>query len=347
MYDDLRPSGYLYTNFRIAHEGKTETNPGHATILSGTWQQVANDGSQHPTEPTLFEYFRKELSSGLTDNYIVGGKAKLSILSYSIEAEYGADYRASAICSDIPDNTVFNNCISVMETYHPRLILINLADTDRQGHSGVWSNYLNALANADNIVYQLWQHIQSGDYDYTMSNTTLFVTNDHGRHDDAHGGFTDHGDDCDGCEHIMLFAIGRNVSPGVENTDLHYQTDIAPTVGDLLNFNTPQAIGTSLYKGGNPLPVGISIPLKFELFQNYPNPFNPITTIKYQISELSFVSLKVYDILSNEIATLVNGEKSAGNYEVEFDAGSISSGVYFYKLRTESFVETKKMVLMK
>jgi len=83
------------------------------------------------------------------------------------------------------------------------------------------------------------------------------------------------------------------------------------------------------------------------LIQNYPNPFNPATTIKYSIPELSFVILKVYDVLGNEIAILVNEEKPIGNYEVEFDATTLPSGIYFYRLQAGSFVETKKMVLMK
>ena len=80
--------------------------------------------------------------------------------------------------------------------------------------------------------------------------------------------------------------------------------------------------------------------------QNYPNLFNPNTIIKYQIPELSFVTVKVYNVLGNEMALLVNGEKPAGIYEIEFDASRLPSGVYFYILKSGSFVETKKMVLM-
>jgi len=101
---------------------------------------------------------------------------------------------------------------------------------------------------------------------------------------------------------------------------------------------------------GNPVTLiqnGISIPSSFVLFQNYPNPFNPTTTIKYRIPELSFVTLKVYDVLGNEIATFVNEEKSVGSYNVEFNATEIPSGIYFYRLQAGSFVETKKMLLLK
>jgi hypothetical protein len=97
------------------------------------------------------------------------------------------------------------------------------------------------------------------------------------------------------------------------------------------------------------------IPSEFKLEQNYPNPFNPSTKIKYNIpsviasgtTQSQFVSLKVYDVLGNEVATLVNEEKPAGSYEVEFNAANLSSGIYFYKLQTGAFVETKKMILLK
>ncbi|AFH47900.1 5'-Nucleotidase domain protein [Ignavibacterium album JCM 16511] len=89
------------------------------------------------------------------------------------------------------------------------------------------------------------------------------------------------------------------------------------------------------------------LPTGFALLQNYPNPFNPTTIIKYQLPVNSNVTLKVYDVLGKEVATLVNGYKSAGRYEVEFNTTSLSSGVYFYQLKTGSFVETKKMIILK
>ena len=90
-----------------------------------------------------------------------------------------------------------------------------------------------------------------------------------------------------------------------------------------------------------------SVPKEFILAQNYPNPFNPSTTIKYSIPHQSNVILKIYDVLGKEIETLVNEEKTVGNYQVEFDASSFSSGVYFYQLRAGEFVQTKKMLLLK
>lgn len=88
-------------------------------------------------------------------------------------------------------------------------------------------------------------------------------------------------------------------------------------------------------------------PLTFKLFQNYPNPFNPITKINFSVPKNVFVKLKVYDITGKEISVLVNEEKSAGYYSYEFSGKNLSSGIYFYKLITDSFVESKRMVLVK
>ena len=88
-------------------------------------------------------------------------------------------------------------------------------------------------------------------------------------------------------------------------------------------------------------------PDEYFLSQNYPNPFNPSTTISYSISEMEFVTLKVYDFLGSEVAILVDEEKPAGTYKVEWNATDIPSGVYFYKLQTNGFIETKKMMLLK
>ena len=85
----------------------------------------------------------------------------------------------------------------------------------------------------------------------------------------------------------------------------------------------------------------------FKVSQNYPNPFNPSTKIRYSVPQSSNVMIKIFDILGNEIKTLVDEEKSVGTYEVEFDATGLPSGIYFYSLNAGNYIETKKMVLMK
>lgn len=107
---------------------------------------------------------------------------------------------------------------------------------------------------------------------------------------------------------------------------------------------------------GNPTDVeseiSETIPTEFALRQNYPNPFNPSTTIQYQVSSVSYVTLKVYDVLGNEVATLVDELKSAGTYKFDFSVGrhsspAIASGIYFYQLKAGEFLSIKKMTLLK
>ena len=88
-------------------------------------------------------------------------------------------------------------------------------------------------------------------------------------------------------------------------------------------------------------------PLVYSLRQNYPNPFNPFTSIEYVLPRTSFVSLKIYNVLGEEVAALVNGAKPAGIQKIEWQADGFPSGVYFYRLQTGDFVETKKLILLR
>jgi hypothetical protein len=110
--------------------------------------------------------------------------------------------------------------------------------------------------------------------------------------------------------------------------------------------------GSSLYKVNSTITstennVNTYIPQKFQLYQNYPNPFNPNTLIRYQLPEDGLVTLKVYDVLGKEIATLVNDHQSAGYYKVEFKASNLSSGLYIYKITAKNFTQSRKMLFMK
>jgi hypothetical protein len=89
------------------------------------------------------------------------------------------------------------------------------------------------------------------------------------------------------------------------------------------------------------------LPQHFSLEQNYPNPFNPTTTIIYGLKERTIVELKIFDVLGREMETIIKGEQDAGNYEIEFNASRLASGIYFYRLQAGEFIETKKMILLK
>lgn len=243
IWNDLRPKGTIYTNFR--NEGVTKTCPGHASVLTGTWQDLPNDGSVRPTAPTVFELFRK--STGLPERscFVLSGKPKLEMLSYGIDSTlgraYGAAFRAAATLSD---TATWREIRAVMDSSHPRLMIINFPDVDLNGHAKDWAGYLGALRGADSLTYLLWNMIESDGF--YRQQTTMFVTNDHGRHDAAHGGFQNHGDSCEGCRHIMLLGMGPGFQPGKVVEERCTQIDIAPTIAAILHFPFPKRDGKSL-----------------------------------------------------------------------------------------------------
>lgn len=248
IWNDLRPQGTIFTSFY--NDGITQTNSGHSTILTGTWQSILNDGGELPHKPTLFEYFRKEKNSPASENYVVLGKTKLDILAFSDHADYGASYGGIVDTTDFQYDDVYTleNVKDVITTFHPRLMITNLAATDRAGHDGPWSNYTEKLQRADSIVNELWNFIQA---DPTYSNkTTLIITNDHGRHTTD---FRSHGDGCDGCRHISLLMLGPDTPIDKIEATRYTQVDIAPTIGRLLNFNT-------YYSTGNIITPALTLP---------------------------------------------------------------------------------------
>lgn len=145
---------------------------------------------------------------------------------------------------------------------------------------------------------------------------------------------------------VILYKVneGGHNWPGAPN-DFNWEGN---KTGDI-NANTE--IWNFFKNYSNPL-VSVSknkidIPSKFRLNQNYPNPFNPATIINYSIPEKSFVSLKIFDVLGREVSVLVNKEQPVGNYELEFDASQLTSGIYFYRIQAGKYIETKKLVVLK
>ncbi len=120
------------------------------------------------------------------------------------------------------------------------------------------------------------------------------------------------------------------------------------TMQDWVNGNLENAFRMLFgYEWTTDVETGNPVASEFRLMNNYPNPFNPSTTIKYSVPQGSNVLIKVFDILGNEIETLVNEEKLVGIYEASWNATSLSSGVYFYRLQAGDFISTKKMILLK
>lgn len=132
-----------------------------------------------------------------------------------------------------------------------------------------------------------------------------------------------------------------------EPKEYSYIDDIISIQASALVYRLKQLDFNGSYKYSDEVMVENPAPVDYALYQNYPNPFNPNTTVKYQIPELSFVTLKIYDVLGSEVKILVDEEKGAGSYRIVFNSGGLPSGIYFYRLQAGDFVETKKMVLLR
>jgi len=146
--------------------------------------------------------------------------------------------------------------------------------------------------------------------------------------------------------------IGFVESYGTSSSLIEYSfTDITPHILSVVKYRLKSIDNDGSFQYSDVIEVNTG-PTSFNLSQNYPNPFNPSTRIKFTIPSVPSqhnvsVRLKVYDILGNEVATLVDEEKEAGNYEVEFSSANLASGIYIFRLQTEEFTSTKKMTILK
>jgi hypothetical protein len=141
--------------------------------------------------------------------------------------------------------------------------------------------------------------------------------------------------------------IGFVSGQGSSNSKKEYSfLDKNPIGGDKFAYRLKQIDNDGQFEYSNEVEIAIS-PKDFILFQNYPNPFNPVTLINYSLPRDAHIALAIYDVLGNEVELLENGNKKAGNYSYSFDASKLSSGMYFYKMESENFTETRKMLLLK
>lgn len=253
IWSQLRPLGTLCSNFR--NLGWTLTIPGHATMLTGVWQYLNNDGLERPQEPTLFEYYRQAKGAPAADAVLVGGKSKLAACAYSNHPAYGAAFGALVDVDNVSDFETYDAVITRLQSDHPHLMMASFSQVDQKGHSGVWADYVDQIEIVDSLAVLTWNYLQS-DPVYA-GQTYLFITADHGRHDDQHGGFQNHGDACARCQHVIFLALGPDIRVDYDVTTLYTQRDVCTTVGELLDIATPYADGFTMEEIFEPVSTGV------------------------------------------------------------------------------------------
>lgn len=247
LANDLAPQGVLIENFR--NNGPTYTNAGHTAITTGVYQKIKNNGLELPRNPGIFHYFLEQKGLDSTNAWVIASKGKLSILGDTKNRKWKGKYQPSLYCGVdgkgegyTPDIYNWRDAKKILAEFHPKLALINMLEVDVRGHQNQWPEYKQAIKNTDKIAYELWNFIQS-DSIY-KDKTTLFITNDHGRHLDGHkDGFVNHGDNCEGCRKMYLIALGPDFRQNVVLKDRYELIDISQTIGCLLKFSVPTSEG--------------------------------------------------------------------------------------------------------
>jgi len=252
IWNDLRPQGTIYTSFLNA--GHTATSAGHAAITTGVTQffpntlwNVNEDLVRIQEEPSLFQYYRRQMGVPEEAAWIINGKGGMiryaGVCHHPI---YGTDHAPSLSFADLQsDDDTWIEAQRVIDTFHPSLTMINLADVDQLGHTGNWKRYTDAILRADEIVFDLCQKIWNDPvYD---GNTAIIITSDHGRHlDSVLDGFKEHGCSCMGCRAVPFLAIGPGIRQGASVSERAFLCDIAPTVAYMLGFDAHYARGRVL-----------------------------------------------------------------------------------------------------
>jgi membrane-anchored protein YejM (alkaline phosphatase superfamily) len=250
MGRELTKEGVLFYNFK--NNGPTYTNAGHTAITTGHYQKISNGGKELPKKPSIFNYYLKTFNADKSDAYVVSSKGKLEILANTKNKKWWNTYMPMTYCGEkgnssnyIHDQQTFDKVNSLIDTQMPRIMLVNFLAVDSYGHSNQWEMYLSSIQKCDQYVYTIWNKIQNSP---TLRNkTTLFVTNDHGRHLNGHkDGFVNHGDRCEGCKHISLLAIGPDFKKNQVIKEGGELIDISKTIAHMMGFEMPTSEGRVL-----------------------------------------------------------------------------------------------------
>jgi len=230
------------------NNGTTKTVPGHTALSTGIYENIANDGTEYPSNPSFMHFYLRKINQ--TEKVrIITSKDKLEVLA---SVKTGTYKNISSNCGINGIGTGFRDdrktleaILSVMKNDYPNLVFINFKEPDVAGHTGIWVDYINAIHQTDSYIGQLFDYISSNYY--YKNDTDVIIVNDHGRHSDGiDDGFKGHGCNCEGCRHIMFIAYGPDFKKGFEYNAACDQTDIPVTAAYLLGVSLPASTGRIL-----------------------------------------------------------------------------------------------------
>ena len=353
IWNDLRPAGCILTDYR--NDGYTLTVSGHSTTLTGRRQYLANDGSERPHDLTLFERYRKGSGQPANSVWVVAGKSKLEVLAYSDDPEGGIAYAARDSVGMGADIPTMETVLGVLASDHPRFMAVNLPEVDLIAHSADWEGYLAAITRADSLVGVLWDFLQS-DAEYA-GRSALFVTADHGRHDnrpgEPHDGFQNHGDSCEGCQHIILAAAGVGIRSGVQIDTPSDQSDLGATLAELMQLDGSGMEGFPIYAMlETPTAAPASRKYGASILGVQPQPFQVGGAILLAPRYGVAFNLSIYDQRGRLVRTFRNPGISQSEVSLHWDGRddsgrAVSSGVYQLRLKDARSVDHFSLTLLR
>lgn len=250
--NEISKNGIINTEFY--NNGPTYTLAGHSALTTGNYQEINNTGIEIPIYPSVFQYFIKHKQISNNFAWIISSKDKLEVLNNCLTSSWKNTFSPSTNCginglgSGYREDSI--SLVRLKETltkYHPPLVLFSFRDPDYSAHTGIWSNYLQGITNTDKLTYQIWNFINNDPF--YKNTTTLFITNDHGRHlDSVSTGFTSHGDTCMGCKHINFFAYGPDFKKSQIINTKRELIDIPATIAEILQIKTVYMKGEIMYE---------------------------------------------------------------------------------------------------
>jgi phosphopentomutase len=212
------------------------------------YENIDNSGNEYPDQRSIFQEFRKQMNLPDSCVYIIASKDKLHVLNDCNDPAWKGKWMPKTLCGINgqgyeEDEVTLAKAIEAMNKNRPRLMLVQFKEPDVTAHGGLWNNYLQEIKHTDQLLGQLWNAVEQNAF--YKDNTTLIVTNDHGRHTEGWlDGFVSHGDGCEGCRHINFLAIGPKIKENYLCKTAHDQTDIAPTIAAILGFDWKQGSGS-------------------------------------------------------------------------------------------------------
>jgi len=254
MANDLANIGVINTSFY--NKGGTYTSAGHTSITTGIYQEIDNGGAELPENPSIFQYWNQAYGNDPLKSWVITSKDKLAILG-NCKNPYWTDKFKPSVNSGVDgiglgsgyreDSLTLKTAIEILKVHHPNMVIINFREPDYSAHSGIWENYVNGIRKTDEYVFRLWHFLQTNSY-YTNT-TTMFVTSDHGRHQDSVAdGFAGHGDGCEGCRHLGFFACGPDFKNGITLNEPREQIDLPATIARLMGFELPNTKGKVMFE---------------------------------------------------------------------------------------------------